>query len=229
VHDQPSIDGITEGTFDIPDEGETSANVWYEFILTVTDSDGLSSQASVEIYPETSTLNLATDPPGLQLTLDDQPFDTPGSVLSVEGLKRAIGVVSPQESDGTSYYFVGWQHGGDASQIIVTPEDDIAYTALFSVVLGEADDQEHKKFTLSPNPVGSADREISVKIFSSTIQYANVYLVDMLSRQLDEINLLLETGENTVPLNTEKLKSGVYGVILKMNNQKVMQRLVISK
>jgi hypothetical protein len=229
MHDQPSIDGVNGGTFDIPDEGETSANVWYEFVLTITDSDGLSSQASVEIHPETSTISLATDPPGLQLTLDGQPFNTPGSVLSVEGIKRTIGVVTPQDSDGTSYYFVGWQHEGDASQTIVTPEDDVTYTALYSVVLGEEDDAVGNAFIVSPNPVETDDREIAVKIFSPSIQYADVYLIDMLSKQLEKINILLEAGENTVPVKVEKLKNGVYGVMLKMNNQRMMRRLVVSK
>ena len=48
-HDQPPVTGVKNGTFSIPNEGETSSNVWYRFILTVTDSDGGTARDSVDV------------------------------------------------------------------------------------------------------------------------------------------------------------------------------------
>ena len=55
-HDEPPIEGVTNGTFLIPNEGETSDNVWYRIILTVTDSNGGSAKDSVDILPRKSTI-----------------------------------------------------------------------------------------------------------------------------------------------------------------------------
>ncbi len=134
-HDQPPIVGIKSGTFEIPNQGETSANVWYRFMLTVTDSQGLTGKDTVDIYPRKSTLTLQTDPPGLMLTLDGQPIATPHSVQSVVGMLRSIGASDTVVQDNREFTFDGWQHGGAIIQAIATPEQDATYTARYSLVV----------------------------------------------------------------------------------------------
>jgi len=148
-HDEPPRDGISEGTFNIPDQGETSANVWYRFILTVTDSKGSVGKDSVDVHPKTSILNLVTIPPGLQIHLDGQPHDTPLSVESVEGMKREISALSEQSLGDDDYVFANWLHGGNSTQMIVTPTEDIKFTASYDLVLGITD----KVGNVFPNPV----------------------------------------------------------------------------
>lgn len=133
-HDQPPINGIKSGTFNIPNEGETANNVWYRIILTVTDNNGLKGKDSVDIFPLKSTLSFRTVPPGLQILLDGQPFNTPNSVLSVEGILRNIDAPTLQTVNGTSYQFVEWTHGGNKNQTIATPTNDVTYTANFTEV-----------------------------------------------------------------------------------------------
>ncbi|MGC3947685.1 MAG: PQQ-dependent sugar dehydrogenase [Chryseolinea sp.] len=133
-HDEPPRNGISDGSFTVPQEGETSDNVWYRLILTVTDSYGFKGKDSVDIYPLKSTLNFSTNPEGLQITLDGQPFNTSGSVVSVEGVIRTLGVISPQSRNGEMYEFESWSHGGDQTQQITTPTDDATYTANFKKV-----------------------------------------------------------------------------------------------
>ncbi len=133
-HDQPAINGITSGTFNVPNIGETSDNVWYRIILTVTDANGLKGKDSVDIIPMKSNINLATVPQGLQITLDGTPFNTPGSVVSVEGLVRTLGVISPQTINNQTYEFSSWSHGGAETQTISTPVNDVTYTANFTPV-----------------------------------------------------------------------------------------------
>jgi glucose/arabinose dehydrogenase len=117
--------GVTSGSFAIPNIGETSANVFYRLYLVVTDSQGGKDTAYTDILPRTSTITLNTNPQGLQLTLDGQPFTAPTTVTSVEGMLRTIGAPSPQ---GT-YTFSNWSQGGSATQTFATPVADVVYTA----------------------------------------------------------------------------------------------------
>jgi glucose/arabinose dehydrogenase len=136
IHDQPAISGVKESSFEIPNQGETSANVWYRLILTATDSKGLTGKDSVDIYPKKSMLTLATEPSGLQLLLDGQPVATPITIESVQGILRSIGVVSPQFVGNDDYQFASWSNGGTMEQQFATPANDATFKANFSVVTG---------------------------------------------------------------------------------------------
>ena len=131
-HDEPPRNGISSGSFTIPQVGETSDNVWYRIVLTVTDSYGFKGKDSVDVFPLKSTLQFNTVPAGLKITLDGQPVNTPGSVVSVEGVKRSLGVISPQTLNNETYEFTSWSHGGNQTQEIVTPSENVTYTANFS-------------------------------------------------------------------------------------------------
>jgi len=117
--------GVTSGSFTIPNIGETSANVFYRLYLVVTDSQGGKDTAFTDILPRTSTMTLNSNPQGLQLTLDGQPFTAPLTVTSVEGMMRTIGAPSPQGI----YTFENWSQGGNATQTFATPVNDAVYTA----------------------------------------------------------------------------------------------------
>ena len=131
-HDGPPVaDGVKSGSFTIPTSGEVADNVWYRLILIVTDAGGLRDTIYRDILPQKSTITLATQPAGLQVTLDGQPVTTPLSDLSVEGIQRTIGVVSPQTLAGQTYEFDHWLHGGAATQTIATPVNDVTYTAVY--------------------------------------------------------------------------------------------------
>jgi glucose/arabinose dehydrogenase len=116
---------VTSGSFVIPNTGESAANVFYRLYLVVTDAQGGKDSAFTDIKPRTSTIILKTNPAGLQITLDGQPFTAPITVTSVEGMVRTIGAPSPQGI----YTFNTWSQGGSASQTIATPVNDAVYTA----------------------------------------------------------------------------------------------------
>lgn len=121
-------DGVKSGSFSIPNTGETSANVFYRLYLVVTDAQGKTYTTFTDILPRTSTITINSNPQGLQLTLDGQPFTAPLTVTSVEGILRTIGAPSPQGD----YAFSNWSHGGAATQTINTPVDNVTYTANYT-------------------------------------------------------------------------------------------------
>lgn len=127
----PERSGATSGSFTIPSTGHTESNVWYRVVLTVRDSGGLTQTATRDLMPNTVTITLASNPSGLQVTLDGQPHTAPYSEQSVAGVQRSIGAPSPQALGGTSYSFRSWSDGGGQTHTITTPSVNTTYTATF--------------------------------------------------------------------------------------------------
>jgi glucose/arabinose dehydrogenase len=128
------VDGVKNGTFEIPSTGETSHEVWYEVKLTVTNSLGLKTTVTRNIYPNTVDITLDTQPQGLQLTLDGVPQVTPKTVKGVVGAKRSLGVSTPQLLGSTSYDFQSWSDNGAQNHTVTTPNVDTIYKANFKDV-----------------------------------------------------------------------------------------------
>lgn len=212
VHDGVPISDISSGTFDVPDEGEVSANVWYRFILTATDSQGATGKDSVDVLPRKSTLNFATQPAGLQILLDGQPQTTPVSIESVEGVKREIGVDEEQSLDGDDYVFTQWAHGGAASQTIVTPADDVTYTAAFNKVVGVEASNE----ILFPNPTSDwlylHERVTPVK------------MTNYLGR---DYPLHAEREGSQTRLDLRNLASGMYILMYEVNQTRAVAKVMV--
>ena len=120
------------GSLDIPDQGETDPDVFYRLYLRVEDGAGRADTTHIDLLPRKTTFTITTSPGGLQVTLDGQPHSTPLAVEGVVGLRRTLGVVSPQSAGGTEYGFASWSDGGAAEHVIVTPEEDSAFVAAFS-------------------------------------------------------------------------------------------------
>jgi glucose/arabinose dehydrogenase len=123
--------GITGGSFVIPATGETAANVWYRIHLTVRDSAGLTHTTFRDVLPRTAQVTVATNPPGLQVSVDGQPFAAPTTFTGVVGMQRIITAVTPQTLGSTTYVFQGWSDGGAAQHTISTPASSTTYTATF--------------------------------------------------------------------------------------------------
>jgi glucose/arabinose dehydrogenase len=128
----PATSGASGGSFVVPDTGETSANVWYRIYLTVTDSRGATAETFRDIFPRTSTVKFSTSPAGLQFTLDGQPRADGYAELNVVGMRRTLGVASPQGSGGATYNFVRWSDNGAATHDVKVPAGGARYKAVFA-------------------------------------------------------------------------------------------------
>jgi glucose/arabinose dehydrogenase len=124
--------GVTNGTFEIPRLGHSETNVWYRIYLRATDSQGLRSETSVEIFPNVVNMTVQTNPPGLQITVDGQPRTAPYRFDAVVGNIQALGALSPQTLSGTPYAFANWSQGGTQTQDVTIPASNTTYTANFA-------------------------------------------------------------------------------------------------
>jgi glucose/arabinose dehydrogenase/phage-related protein len=129
THDSPAVEG-NEVEITIPNEGETSENVWYRFTVMVTDSKGAVGIDSVDVFPNKVEISLSSRPIGLSLAIDGQPFSADTLVTSVRGILRTISAPAQQTKLGTAYYFVSWSTGGTIGQTI-SPTASASYVAQY--------------------------------------------------------------------------------------------------
>jgi uncharacterized repeat protein (TIGR01451 family) len=97
-----------------------------ELRLTATDAGGLTDTEILRLDPKTWTLDFATSPGGLQLTVGGTTQTTPFSRTVIRGSKNSISAPSPQGA----YEFVSWSDGGAIGHDVIATAD-AAYTATF--------------------------------------------------------------------------------------------------
>jgi len=127
----PPTTGSSSGSFVVPVIGETSDTVWYEIILVVTDSGGLSDTTFVNVFPVKSTSTVTSIPTGLTILLDGHPRITPFTFTGVAGIVRSLNAPSPQTPGEQSIEFASWSDGGAASHTISTPQTNSTFTAAY--------------------------------------------------------------------------------------------------
>lgn len=214
-HDEPPREGISSGTFEIPDQGETSTTVWYRFILTVTDSKGSIGKDSVDVHPKKSMLNLVTIPSGLQITVDGQPHTAPYAVESVEGFKREIGVSTNQSLGENDYVFAEWLHGGNPTQVITTPENDVTYTASFDLVLAADEIPDG----IYPNPAKDW-------IYLRQEGISEISMTDLVGRTW---NVPVETQPGIKVVDVRQLPAGLYLLNISLSDSSFRKKIMIHR
>ena len=128
LHTIQTFNGTASGSLPAPDHEYPS---WLELKLTATDSGGLQGTASVLLYPQTVSVNLATQPAGLQLSWDSTSGASPLSSTVIIGSQNSLSAPSPQVLNGSSYEFVSWSDGGAASHNVTASAAPLALTATF--------------------------------------------------------------------------------------------------
>lgn len=131
-HPHQEFQGVTSGSF-IANFPEVGTDVAYRVSLTVRDSKGLTSTTFRDVLPVTSTLSLATNISGLQLSLSGTTVSTPYSSAQVANTPFTIGAISPQTVNNVTYEFDFWSDGGAATHTINLPDNPTTYTANFKV------------------------------------------------------------------------------------------------
>jgi len=112
------------GTFSVPDHGD---DMYFELILTATDSGGAKDSTSVSIHPKTTRITIDTSPSGLTVFYDDTIAPAPIVVDSVVGSTHTI-----EAPDQGGWTFQSWSDGGAQSHTIVVGTSPTTYVATFS-------------------------------------------------------------------------------------------------
>ena len=127
------FDGTTSGSLTIPTTGhDFQDTTYYEIILTVTDSTGLSTSTSVLLYPDKVNVSFDSIPSGLSLSVDGIVKQTPFVVDDIIGFQHTI-AAETQISGTSTYDFLSWSDGGAASHTVVVPSSDQSFTVTFGL------------------------------------------------------------------------------------------------
>jgi Domain of unknown function (DUF4185) len=126
-----TVSGVKSSAFSVPERGEQATNIFFRVLLTVQDSGGRQASTFRDVYPQTSTLLLRTEPSGLQIVLDGTIRTTPASVASVVGMSRTLSAVTPGLLGGRAHDFKEWSDGTALTHTFTVPKTNAAYNAVF--------------------------------------------------------------------------------------------------
>ncbi len=197
------IDNVKSGSFKIPDTGEESADTWYEIELTVTDSQGLKTVDSREIFPNKVTLTFNTDPQGLGLTIDGLPVTAPHSQEAVVGFKFTLDAPSQTKAD-ENFEFDSWSDDRTKTHQITTPQATTTYTAKFK-----------------STGLGTGNLRFRVAEFGSNQNWLNKYINDVIVKLTDTSGNTVFVSKSTTKRSDGEdgwvefngLSPGTYGVL----------------
>jgi len=137
AHVHPALIATGEsGEYFIPRSGhDYHDDTGYEFQLTVTDADGLSSTTTVRTRPEKVDINLSTVPAGFPITVDGLPIATPIAYDTIIDFEHVVAVAdSICTAGGVEYEFASWSNGGNRIQALTVAEESSQLIATFNEV-----------------------------------------------------------------------------------------------
>lgn len=135
-HNHPFLSNLSgaSGQFDIPVTGETDPVVWYRVILNLADERGQVTTIQRDINPVTTTVTLAANFSGLQLSFEGHSVNAPFTATRVVGMNIPIGAPDEQTISSGTFKFGTWSNGGAQSQTLVIPPSPLTLTASYGNV-----------------------------------------------------------------------------------------------
>ncbi len=124
--------GRSSVEFTVPSETPFfGTNVRYRVIVTATDSFGLSTTATQDLFPVVSRTTLQSNVP-VEFQLDGTPVQSPFQFEGVAGVTRAISAPEEVVSGGQTFGFESWSDGGEREHRFPTPTTDSILEAVYS-------------------------------------------------------------------------------------------------
>lgn len=128
-HDLQQFDGVAAGSFAAPDHDYPS---YLTLVLTVTDSGGLQSTASVDLQPRIVSVEIRTVPPGLSVAQGSAAHAAPFTSTLIVNSLSSLSVMSPQTLNDVPYLFTSWSTGEPKDHDFTAPATAAAFTATFA-------------------------------------------------------------------------------------------------
>lgn len=177
---------------------------WYEVELIATDSTGLSGTDRIEIHPQLSTIEIQTDPPGLEVSLDGVVAS--GFHTGVVGSIHEVEVESPQLKDGSQFTFLQWEPALVSNQLVI-PSSAATFVASFELITG-LDNSWMEEHQFYPNP---ATNKVCLET-SKTAAAVQVYSLQGSVMWTNSLDRSIPGGK--VCINTENWARGIYLVAI---------------
>ncbi|GIV32050.1 MAG: hypothetical protein KatS3mg030_352 [Saprospiraceae bacterium] len=137
-HTHPALSptpGILSGSFVVPRVDETDPDTWYRIYLTATDSSGLSSTTTAEVFPYKAHFTLQSQPAPVVFYLEGNPVQAPAVIESVVGQWRDIHASRHFYTPDSIYVFEKFTNGSTQYHFTYeVPMHDSTFIAVYSAV-----------------------------------------------------------------------------------------------
>ncbi len=113
-------------SFTIPNNGETSPNVFFRVYLKATDLTGFSSTTFIDIYPQLVGITVTSNIPDVNINYDGTYHLAGETIYSVKGIIRSLEAPLIISTNEKTCVFTGWSNG-ETSKLITfaTPDTDV--------------------------------------------------------------------------------------------------------
>jgi glucose/arabinose dehydrogenase len=124
--------GTDSGQFPAPNHDYPS---YVNFVLTATDSRGLSATKELKVAARPVSLNVDSSPPGISIGVGTTARTTPFQFLAIEGSPTTLTAPAEAVVSGTEYRFERWSDGGARSHVVPAASSG-SYLAVYAAVAG---------------------------------------------------------------------------------------------
>lgn len=157
VHQIRTFEGVKSGSFVAPDHEYPSR---LRLTLTVTDSSGAKTAKTIILQPRTVKITLASDPAGIELSVDGTAHETPEVITAIAGASTTISAPPAQIVGGVEYRFAGWASAGSTA-LTISATEDRTVKALYDIYAppGSLPRVQAENFNTGGQNVGYFDNE----------------------------------------------------------------------
>jgi glucose/arabinose dehydrogenase len=131
-HEHPitTFTGVGEGTINAPDHSYPS---YINFVLSATDSRGLSNEATTKLTARPVPLQIHSEPPGIEIGVGETTVIAPAEYKAIENSRTTVAAPSEAVVGGVKYAFQGWSDGGARVHEVSSTQAG-TYTAIYKEV-----------------------------------------------------------------------------------------------
>jgi hypothetical protein len=128
-HEHPitTFTGVGEGTINAPDHSYPS---YINFVLGATDARGLSNEASVKLTARPVSMQIHSEPPGIEIGVGETTVVTPAGYKAIENSRTTVAAPNETVVGGVKYAFERWSDGGARVHEVSSAEAG-TYTAIY--------------------------------------------------------------------------------------------------
>ncbi|MBV9615184.1 MAG: PQQ-dependent sugar dehydrogenase, partial [Ktedonobacteraceae bacterium] len=169
------VSGVTQGTFQIPQDLSNSSSTFYRITMTVVNSLGIQTVVTRDIHPHQTNWSVNTNIPGAAYVVDGTWHTGPYTTSDVVGVQHVLMGVPTQTIGANRYRFNGWADGSALADAFTNSAANGSYTANYDQVQSTLPAPWQSTDVGSPLMAGTADYAPGSQTFYVDGAGADVY------------------------------------------------------
>ncbi len=132
-HEHFLLTGLTGATAGFRVPSDHSADSFFEFTVTATDSGGLETSQTVTVHPRTTTVRVGSVPRGAPVSFAGVRKPAPLTAQHAIGFETVLSAARSFRHDGERYRFRRWSDGSrDRERVVTVPKGGLAVRARYA-------------------------------------------------------------------------------------------------